>query len=337
MIRNKTLCVIFFLSIFLQSVFSASVPDWLKKTDEVYPHDEFIYALGEGNSERKAQNNAIAQIALQFNTKVKVVNTAISDLHSSQENDKSSYSKMDEFHQDLTTVSEAEFYCLKFTSTYFEKKQKKYYVLAYINRAEAFEIYLSKILPLKKEIDFLMQNAKTESEPLYKVLLYHRAAIMGEIVKVYIANATTIYPKKANSFDDILTLIEDINSLNTKQTNKITFSVNCDNPKGKNLIPGLSSILEASGFVYTTKNPVYHIHISVSFNEESYEAGEFVRPSILITVQNKDGNTIDSYSKIYPRYTHGTIENSYNLAVLRVQRDLEENFMSNYRFINMDE
>ena len=50
-----------------------------------------------------------------------------------------------------------------------------------------------------------------------------------------------------------------------------------------------------------------------------------------ITITNRSGEPVDSYSQVYPRYSHNTMENAYNLALVRLQQDLEENFLIAYR------
>lgn len=335
--KNKKLLFGILFSFIIGPVFCDTVPGWYKSLEKVYPIDKYIRAMGEGSTEKKAQAEAIANVAMSFKTSVKVLNTAISDLQNSVENDKTDYSQKETIHREFFAETESEFYCLQFSESYYDKKRKKYFTVAFIDRENAFGIYNSKIIPLETEMISTYNGAAEESEYLYKCFLYQKASLLGELIKVYINNAIIVCPSKANAFDGVLEQISAVNYEAEKQRNKISFSIECKEPKGQNLVPGIASILEESGFVYSKKNPVYKIDVEIQFSEEVYEAGEFVRPAVTIMISNKDGEPVDSYSRVYPRYTYGSMENSYNLAVLRVQQDLEENFLSSYRTIVSEE
>lgn len=321
----------------LTPLFCEAVPVWYKNLEKEFPIEKYIRATGSGSTEKKARTEAVSNIALSFKTNVKVLNSAISDLQNSVENDKTEYSQKDNLHKEFSAETEAEFYCLQFTNSYYDKKQKKYFVAAYIDREAAYSVYKSKIDPLVTEMYSTWYGSKEEEESLYRCFLLHKASLLGVMIRTYVDNAVIICPSMYDSFDGVLYQIGIINSEIETQKNNISFSVECKEPKGQNLIHGVASILEEAGFVYTTANATYKIKIEIQFTEEVYEAGEFVRPSVSIMISNKNGVPVDSYSKVYPRYTHGSMENSYNLAVLRVQQDLEENFMSSYRSVFPEE
>lgn len=336
MYRFQRIVLIIYLLCFSFPLFSENIPSWLKNLDQEYPNSEYIKALGEGSSEKKAKITAIADVSLLFHSKVKVYNNVISDLQRTNENNTSSFTKKENFHQNFESVSEVDFYCLNFTDSFYDKKNKKYYIVAYINRNEAFRFYEVKMIPLISEFDAIVRGINEEEEPLFKTYLYHRAFLICELLQSYISNAIILKPSSAITYDDLLKRLSSIINEKRIQMNRIAFSITCNNPRGDALITGVASILENSGFVYSQKVAMYSIGIDLSFTEETYEAGEFVRPTMNITISNSKGNVVESYSKIYPRYSHGTLENSYSLSILRILQDLDENFLSDYREIQVE-
>lgn len=315
---------------FSLSIFCAS-PRWLTELEKEFPSTEYLRMIGEGTTLKLAESDAVASIAQNFNAKVKVINQSIKDYNSIITEDKSETSKSYSFNQVSKISSDAELLCLKYSEPYYDKKNKKYYVVAYINRKESGEFYAQKINGILLQIKDICELARNEKEVLYSVVNLQKAKRLSKIATYYIDTACIINPTEIEKYKDDTELIAKLTSLLSVQEGKGTFSVSCNNSKYNSVCTGISSILEESGFVVSKKNPVYRIYVEINFSEEVYEAGNFVRPDICITVANASGKEIDSYSKIYPRYSHQTMENAYNLALVRIQQDLEENFLLDYR------
>lgn len=309
----------------------AAPPKWLIELEKVYPTEKFIRAIGEGSTIKKAETEAISSISLNFNAKTKVINNAIKDYNSVIEENKTKISKSYALTQETTITSESEFLCVKFSDSYYDKKKKTYYLVGYIDRTEVSGIYEQKIYGLMTTIQTILNYATEENEGLYSVLNYQKASKLSKLVQYYIDAAIIINPQESEKYKDDLQLIASIEGLVNAQKNKLSFSINCNDKRYYSICTAISSILQESGFVLTKGKPTYYIYVELNCSEEIYDAGNFVRPDINITITNNSGDSIDSYSKVYPRYSHQTMQNAYNLALVRVQQDLEENFLIAYR------
>ena len=166
---------------------------------------------------------------------------------------------------------------------------------------------------------------------MYQLLNYQKMAKLGKIAAYYIDTARIISPKQNEKYNHYEKLFSQIQGNIQNQKKKNSFSIKCNDKNCSAIIAGLSSILEESGFVISPNNSIYKILVDIHFIEEEYEAGNFVRPDILITILNGNGSVIDSYSKAYPRYSHQNMKNAYSLAFVRIEQDLEENFLVDYR------
>ena len=312
------------------SLFCAS-PKWLTELEKVYPSNDYLRMIGEGTTLKLAESDAVSSIAQNFNAKVKVINQSIKDYNSIIAEDKSETSKSYSFNQVSKISSDAELLCLKYSEPYYENKNKKYYVVAYINRTEAVEFYTQKINGIMLQIKEISELARNEKEVLYSVVNLQKAKRLSKIATYYIDTACIMNQAEIEKYKDDTELIARLTGLLSAQEGKGTFSVSCNNSKYNSVCTGINSILEESGYVVSKKNSIYRIYVEINFCEEVYEAGNFVRPDICITVTNASGKEIDSYSKVYPRYSHQSMENAYNLALVRIQQDLEENFLLDYR------
>lgn len=329
MFKKRFILELLFIAIFIPLF--AAPPKWLTELEKVYPTDKFIRAIGEGTTIKKAETEAISSISLNFNARTKVINNAIKDYNSVIEENKTKISKSYALTQETTISSESEFLCVKFSDSYYDKKKKTYYLVGYIDRNEVSGIYEQKIYGLMTTIQTILNYATDEYESLYSVLNYQKASKLSKLAQYYIDAANIINPQESEKYKDDLQLIASIEGLVNAQKNKLSFSINCNDKRYSSICTAISSILQESGFVLTKVKPTYYIYVELNCSEEIYDAGNFVRPDINITITNNSGNSIDSYSKVYQRYSHQTMQNAYNLALVRVQQDLEENFLIAYR------
>ncbi len=324
---------IFVLFLFVaSSIFAEQAPAWFTNSEKVFPNKLYIRATGEASTLKNAEKSATTSLTSSFKVKIKTFNIAIQNIELAEEECKNTFSNSQSVKEETEIASDAELFCIHFTDSYFDKREKKYYVMAYIEKAEIESVYKSKIDSLLFDMQKLATDAESESEKLYAVLDLQRAKLLGELAKSYIENAIIVNPKLEEFYKQGLEKIAEISSLVDRQKRKVSFSVSCNDEKqAKSLISGIASILQMDAFVYTKKNADYEIDVDISFREESYEAGNFVRPNVNITISNKNGEAVASYSKSYPRYSYNSLENSYNLAIVRIQQDLEENFLISYR------
>ncbi len=328
---NKKIYPVFLIILLDAVCLFCATPKWLDNLEAMYPSEEFLRTIGEGSTLKQAENEAITELSQSFNTKVKVVNQAIKDYNSIVTEEKTDISKKYSFHQEAQISSKADLFCLKFSEPYFDKKQKRYFIVGYINKKNASKYYQHKIDDLMLQIKTIIDFAKKEHEPLYSILNFQKASKLTKIGSYYIDAAVIINPEDSEKYKEYAKLNSLIQGNVKAQRNRGTFMISCNDSRYNSVCVGISSILESSGFIISQTNPSYRIFVDLHFSEEEYEAGNFVRPDICITVRNSVGKEIESYSKLYPRYTHKNLNNAYKLALVRIQQDLEENFLLDYR------
>lgn len=333
--KYKSFFIISVLLSFNFSIYAEKKSNWYNELDKFYPSEKYIRAIGEDSTVHKAEMNAITKIAMNFKTSVDLQKSAVEELECVSENDKSIYSKSQSMEQIVSIESEAELFCLNFEEAIYDKKRKKYTTLAYINRSEASRKYESKISPLMIEIQNILNFGSEETEQLYNVLNFRKAYVLGELASLYINNAISINPTEIDKYAESLNIISNLKNEVIKQQKKVTFDINVKNiSNNKNLNQlrdGLASIMEGDSFIRSNKNPLYTIQVEITFSEENYEAGVFVRPSVNVIIYNRNREVVESYSKVHDRYGHSNLENAYNLSLVRIQQDFDENFLVEYR------
>ena len=109
----------FFLSIYITffAVFfcsAKSIPGWLKNPEKEFPEEKYIYAMGKGNSEKSAQNSALANISLYFDVKTDIVMRSVKELGEFQIDEKTHSVDSESYFQINDISSSAEFFLVKF-------------------------------------------------------------------------------------------------------------------------------------------------------------------------------------------------------------------------------
>ena len=308
----------------------ADVPSWLKNPEKVYPTTEYIRAIGEGTNAKAAQNAAIADISLYFDTKTDVVTLAVKKTAQVVVDDKSFFENNQSLTQATTVSSNAEFFCVKFTEPWYDKKAGKYSVLGYINKKEAAQIYTARINALMDAINSYRAYAKKEKEPFLGMLALHKATVISSLAEKYIHNEMIIYPSESAKFQKDLTTIALLPAEQNELKKQVTFVISM-NQKEKRFDPVFStvaSILEKRGYALSVSGANHRIIIDVSCAEEKYDAGEFVRPSVDVLILNAAGEGLYTYSKAHPRTGGKTLDQAYTRAISKVTQDLEENFLA---------
>ena len=116
-------------------------PEWFKNYKSVYPVSEFIAMKGTGNSGELAKADAAAQIARYFVSNV-VVNTSAS---SEMTSDGTNVTKNQRILTETEITSELSVFGMEYTVPFYNKPEKKWYAVAFINRADAWFQFKPKI------------------------------------------------------------------------------------------------------------------------------------------------------------------------------------------------
>lgn len=310
--------------------FAQPVPAWLVRPERDFPSKQYIRAVGEGSSVKAAQNSALAEISLYFNTKVDVVNVAVSSASAVAKDGAETFSSSKSFKQVASVSSSAEFFCVSFTDPFYDKKLDRYSVLAYINKAEASEIYKSRISSLMESINLYAESAADENEAFLAAAALSKAVVMGNLCEKYIHNETLIVPSESESYKAALRTIAETRSDRDALKKRMTFFIEMEQ-RDKVFMPiysKLSSLMEKRGYAVSLAGANYTLKVDVSCAEENYDAGPFVRPSVSIAIVNGRGSGVYSYSKAFPRIGSKTMEQACTRAVSKINQDLEENFLA---------
>ena len=320
----KKLCS-FFLLFVCVSCF-AEVPQWIKNPEKVFPTSKYIRAIGEGTSIKAAQNAALTNISLFFDTKIEVLTVAVEKM---KQNEQEQFSSSQDFEQVTNISSAAEFFGIKYTEPYYDKKSDKYSVLCYIDKEEASKVYKSRIDTLMQTINSYRDYSKKESEIFLKASYLAKSKKISDLVQHYINLEAIMFPSETQKYQNELKIISELPTELDSLKKQMMFSIkmNQNEKKFDPISTCIAGILESKGYSNSVSNSEYKIFVDISCIEENYEAGPFVRASADIFIVNKNEKSVYSYSKTFPRIGSTTMEKAYTRAITKIRQDLEENFL----------
>lgn len=295
------LLLCFFETVFIFSV-TKKEPDWLKDYKSLYPETKYIVQIGSGETEEQAQNSSIALIARFFQTNVN--SNLTTKMVSILKNDKA----FDELTviDDIEVKSTVNLFALKFEETYYSKKEKQYYSLAYINRDTAWEMYKSQIEMSKSTFYHFYNKAENNSEPFLKYIDYNQAWISAKDFLEKLEYGNLLHPKKNSIYSKDREIISSLPVLikDISKTASICFSVKGD----YNNILGntIKQVFINEGFEFS-KNGSYTLSLLIEPNIEGSDP-LVIYPSVYVEVKNSKGDIFFTHD-----YTHSEKTIAYTL------------------------
>ncbi|MGP1439020.1 MAG: hypothetical protein ACTTKH_08125, partial [Treponema sp.] len=318
----------FTLLYFTCPLYAQDSPAWIIHTDVFFPQDEYISALGTGDSIQASREDAISQLVLYFNSKVTVNNTSslsMREMDDFVDKDRNVYSEVSVF-------SQAELPTLSFTESYFHQQSGKWYICAYIDKAQAIKISVSKLKIGIKNIETALTNQKKSSYflqfiRLSKILedILSLQRMVGVLNVLSYSNVEEMHSKMSMLESECEEKVESLKE-------QMKFSIDIENDFDDAISIALQETLESKGFVYETNG---RLCIKGTFKTSMTEnsAGVFVTPrlSIQIIDLKNGGKSLSSYSKTYQKWGHMNVEGAMKKAIFEVTKDLNLHFMEIFR------
>lgn len=313
--------LIFILGLYSALVF-AGEPKWITDVEKVFPSEDFIRADGEGMSEGAAKNAALAEVTTYFGQTIKTEISAVQNTR--QLNDV--YKEKSDFVQNLNSSSKVDLFCVHYTQAWYNKKTGKYYVCAYIERDEMWQILEQKMDVISAEFNSVVQNSKSEKEPFKKLLILEEAKSIYEEYEQLYQMSLAVYPKRCRQYEAFLE-----SSLKSFQEllvlkNQIVVSVQVYGDRQNKVRTKICEVLTQKGIMISTENLTsanFALVASVIWNDSQLNSVYSSKPHLELTINGPQG-VVFSYSGICEKVASYNLQTTENLAFLRLEELLDE-------------
>ena len=309
---------------FLSSAFCfASSPQWLTDLEKAFPAEDYVRAVGEGNSESSAKKSALSEISSYFNQTISSQTQALKSI----ERDDFSYIEKGDVRQNLITSTNSELFSVQYTRSVYDKRNEKFYICAYLVRKDVWDV-------ISQKMDVLMNNCKSslnqinkETEILNQLIQLNRTErLYSDFYSLY-EMALAIYPHRCSEYsafaEKIVSEISVLSSIRSQATIKVIVNGDKQNRiKGK-----ICSLLSQNGITVAETNAKYVLSADVFWNESQFNGIYSSIPQIQITVSNNNTELAFFAAKCerLSAYNQETLE---QIAFANLEEQLEERFIT---------
>lgn len=305
----------------------SKIPLWTSydTISHVFPDSDYIARIGHGDNAESAKLNADSELASYFNHSVKT--DIVARQNYSNQKGKSDIQKY--LTKNISVQNDVEVIGLKHTDFYFDSAHNDFIVCSYINRNDAWKLLEPK---LDFSSDVVKQNysqAETENELYTKILLLNRALAQSDDFYKNFFMAMAITPENAELYEATDDLIQEIISDCEKLKKRAVIFVKAEGENSERIKAKLESVFIDRGYVISASKNDYNYLVDLQSKFRLDLQAELFNafPELSVTVTNKNGNTVDSYSKTYGRISAYSEDSCLRSAMYKIESDLKKNFL----------
>ena len=317
----KKLISVIFIVVSYSVLFASSVPQWFTNPEKVFPSESYIRAIGEGDSQREAKSDALAELTCYFS---QAVSSNVSVFKSLYKNDLE-YTEKTGLNQNMKISSSAQLFTVQYTSSCYDRSNGKYYVCAFIERKAAWEIIKPEIEKAGEEIKIFLDDAEKEKEPLLKIIQLNK---ISDLYKNYLSlydTALVIYPKRCGEFNDFskktFARLSELESLRKK----IKVFIQTEGDRDNFIKSKIESVFIKNGISPSAEKTMYLVDVKINWNKTEYNGVYKSAPVIQVSV-SKNKKTIAYFSAVCEKVSSYGYELTDSLAKGRLCDLVEERF-----------
>ena len=263
----------------------------------LFSSSNYISVRGYGQDAVSAEHNALVGLSRYFSSRISV-NTAEKTLVT----DHGSKSRL----EDMTRIlSDTTLFAVRYTKARFNKEQKNYEVIGYINREEAWQIYAPKVRYAADSFSGLYDRGTQQTSDFTRALFLLQAQEAAQSSHLFsvLEFAYALYPESIDMFADVQDSLNTLPIMLKKAQAEHVIAVHCIGDNQSQITAAVREILTDLGFSVTADQQAARYVCTLDFtkNKKELPAGIFFTPSISITVFENQQTPLFSYSKTLNR------------------------------------
>lgn len=250
----------------------------------VYAHkaldpEKVLFADAYGDTEEDAKASALAELASYFNISVKTSTDSSQKLSNIQTDGNSTTSIERNVSRKMSSVSQAELFGVEYRKTIYDKKLKKYYATAFIDRKKTCSILDAKIKNIEAEMDPLIKDGLSleKKDPFNAFRNFSKASVKSDELESILEYIRVIDLKHYEEKSASLEKIRQCRAKKDETALLCSFTVLTENDSRKILENSAKKIIAERGLnLKTGKGAAYSVKISAAQNvrKESFDTFE---------------------------------------------------------------
>lgn len=295
----RVICILLLFSSILASCSSLDSISYLQEREAKYPSDKYISAQGTGATAQDAQNDALSQISLYFDTSVQVSRNLVSDYREVEIDGFYRSIEKRDIQEKAEIKSEAQFFCVQFAPSV--KSGKEFYSIAFIDRESASRTLKENIRTNVSIIESLLPLAQNTQNPFYSIPAAYRGKVVADMTLALVKNLAGLSPNSNEDYSNVRELASLMQKAYQESRKHAEVSVHVIGDWNSTVKNTLAELVEKSGFTISYGEKTCSLWAEVKSNRQKNAAGVFLTPSISVTAKDIDGNAVFTYTKSFER------------------------------------
>ncbi len=275
-----------------KSLTGGGTPDWVANPKSVYPENQYLVAVGEGDTRRTAENAAAANLARIFEAHIESDERL---LDQSRETGKT-FERTTDFTANINILSSQTLYNIQHAEAW-QDDRGRVHAVAYLNRRKTAAIYRDKIDEQTTRVNFLLANARETEDLLKKYATLRAANRHAAEAKYLLRQLKVIHPPSVPDSTPSYTENK-IRKALAETARQIRVQIAVQGDDAHRITSVLEELITRYGFVIGTP-AVLKIVGSVSVDDTGQRTADlvFVRYTLALQVKEADGTTLISLSE----------------------------------------
>ncbi len=267
--------------------FTGKTPDWVRNPKSVYPENQYLVAVGEGDTRRSAENSAAANLSRIFESHIESDERVVDKV---SETDKD-FSRTTDLTTDINILSAQTLINIQHAEAW-KDDTGRYHAVAYLDRRDTAAIYRDKVEEQTNRVQALLGYAAHAANPLEKFALLRAAARAASENELLLRQLKVIHPPTASASAPPYS-INEIQKTATESAKQIYVQILIEGDEDGRMTNCLQELVTGFGFV-VGKPPVLGMTGRVSIADTGVRTAGLAFFNYNLTVQMQDiaGNVL---------------------------------------------
>ena len=322
------------LSVF-QFAFSAKIPDWIDNPYGEFSNKDYLVAVCDSDDKETAELLAVEKLASVFGqdynseseAESRMRETVISSNEELIESDKSFNRKI------LRSIDQDNLIGIEIAQSYYDKKAKRYYVLAILDRQKAFSIYESIVKNNDSKANAFIQAAKKDFYTLYSYSCLETACNYAKINEKYSSRLEVLDFEKGSGISDSLIKTSEVVKMQLDVAKNISISINIQNDLDRQIELAFSEVLTDLGFNVSSGKTKYLLSGNTTFVEKPITDKKIINCDYSLSCEIIDLSKHDKYApwNINGREGSKTSENAKQRIINSIRKKILTDYKENFK------
>lgn len=172
----------------------SGTPEWVSNPKASYPENQYLVAVGEGDTRQAAENAAAANLARIFEAHIESDERLVDQTRETNK----AFERTTDFTTDINILSSQTLFNIQHAEAWQDPKGRVHAV-AYLDRRETAALYRGKIDELSARVEFLLAQAGQAAAPLKKYAVLRAAARTAAENDGLLRQLKVIHPPSASA------------------------------------------------------------------------------------------------------------------------------------------